>query len=276
MPDTLGYARVSTGDQDVVGQTMRLTQAGAIKVFTDVRSGRNIDRPGLQDLLAYFRRGDTLAVVRLDRLGRSLGELLATVTMLKERGIALLSLGGEDRHVLGRRRTGLPRVRRHRPLRAPADCRAHQGRHRGGPRQREAPWPPTAGCRAHCSGAEAGRGRAVAHRRCAPARPGTLHRLSRGQPRRGRAQDLGPWQWRQSASEAPAHAPLPTDWATGPPPGALRSCNDLTVHCRCDPSWSLDCQGTMGAGTRNSSRSRLQHAALRSVGTSAPPMHQSG
>lgn len=87
-----GYARVFTGDQDVAGQTMRLTQAGAIRVFTDVRSGRNMDRPGLQELLSYARKGDTLAVVRLDRLGRSLGELLATVTMLKERGIALLSL----------------------------------------------------------------------------------------------------------------------------------------------------------------------------------------
>jgi DNA invertase Pin-like site-specific DNA recombinase len=71
---------------------MRLTEAGAIKVFTDVRSGRNMDRPGLVELLAYARNGDTLAVVRLDRLGRSLAELLATVTMLKERGIALLSL----------------------------------------------------------------------------------------------------------------------------------------------------------------------------------------
>ena len=92
MPGTLGYARVSTGDQDVAGQTMRLTEAGAIRVFTDVRSGRNMDRPGLLELLAYARHGDTLAVVRLDRLGRSLGELLTTVTMLKERGIALLSL----------------------------------------------------------------------------------------------------------------------------------------------------------------------------------------
>ncbi len=51
-----------------------------------------MDRPGLQELLAYARKGDTLAVVRLDRLGRSLGELLTTVTMLKDRGIALLSL----------------------------------------------------------------------------------------------------------------------------------------------------------------------------------------
>ena len=92
MTGILGYARVSTGDQDVAAQTMRLTQAGALRVFTDVRSGRSMDRPGLQELLAYARHGDTLAVVRLDRLGKSLGELLTTVTMLKERGIALLSL----------------------------------------------------------------------------------------------------------------------------------------------------------------------------------------
>jgi DNA invertase Pin-like site-specific DNA recombinase len=92
MGDILGYARVSTGDQDVTGQTMRLTEAGAIKVFSDVRSGKTMERPGLEALLAYARDGDTLAVVRLDRLGRSLAELLATVAMLKERGIALLSL----------------------------------------------------------------------------------------------------------------------------------------------------------------------------------------
>ena len=92
MGDVLGYARVSTADQDVAGQSMRLTQAGAIKVFTDVRSGRSMDRPGLDLLLAYARKGDTLAVVRLDRLGRSLGELLTTVEMLRSRGIDLLSL----------------------------------------------------------------------------------------------------------------------------------------------------------------------------------------
>lgn len=92
MGDVLGYARVSTGDQDVAGQELRLRQAAAIKVFTDVRSGRSTERPGLAALLDYARRGDTLAVVRLDRLGRSLAELLATVAMLKGRGIALLSL----------------------------------------------------------------------------------------------------------------------------------------------------------------------------------------
>jgi DNA invertase Pin-like site-specific DNA recombinase len=92
MAGILGYARVSTSDQDVAGQTMRLTQAGAIKVFTDVRSGRSMDRAGLAALLDYAREGDILAVVRLDRLGRSLAELLATVALLKTRGIALLSL----------------------------------------------------------------------------------------------------------------------------------------------------------------------------------------
>lgn len=92
MGDVLGYARVSTGDQDVAGQTMRLEQAGAIRVFTDVRSGKTMDRPGLAELLAYARKGDTLAVVRLDRLGRSLAELLSAVAILKKRGVALLSL----------------------------------------------------------------------------------------------------------------------------------------------------------------------------------------
>ncbi len=92
MGDVLGCAQVSTGDQDVAGQELRLRQAAAIKVFTDVRSGRSMERPGLAALLDYARRGDTLAVVRLDRLGRSLAEPLATVAMLKGRGIALLSL----------------------------------------------------------------------------------------------------------------------------------------------------------------------------------------
>lgn len=92
MGGILGYARVSTGDQDVAGQTMRLNQAGAIKVFSDIKSGKSMDRPGLADLLAYARAGDTIAVVRLDRLGRSLRELLDIVETLKQRGIALVSL----------------------------------------------------------------------------------------------------------------------------------------------------------------------------------------
>ena len=56
------------------------------------RGDQAVDRPGLAELLAYARKGDALAVVRLDRLGRSLGELLAIVEQLKDRGIALRSL----------------------------------------------------------------------------------------------------------------------------------------------------------------------------------------
>jgi len=75
-------------------RTRAFVRCHRLRVFerAAVRSGRSMDRPGLAALLDYARTGDTLAVVRLDRLGRSLAELLATVAMLKERGITLLSL----------------------------------------------------------------------------------------------------------------------------------------------------------------------------------------
>jgi DNA invertase Pin-like site-specific DNA recombinase len=92
MSHILGYARVSTMDQDLAGQQQRLTAAGAFRVFTDVISGKTFDRPGLTALLDHLRPGDTLAVVRLDRLGRSLRELLDVVETLYQRGVALRSL----------------------------------------------------------------------------------------------------------------------------------------------------------------------------------------
>jgi len=92
MSHILGYAHVSTADQDRAGQQRRLAAAGAFRVFEDVISGKTFDRPGLTDLLDHLRPGDTLAVVRLDRLGRSLRELLDVVETLKQRGVALLSL----------------------------------------------------------------------------------------------------------------------------------------------------------------------------------------
>lgn len=61
-------------------------------MFTDVRSGKNMERRGLAVLLSFAGKGDTLAVVRLERLGGSLTELLMSVETLKTRGIALLSL----------------------------------------------------------------------------------------------------------------------------------------------------------------------------------------
>ena len=92
MPETLGYARISTPDQDIAGQLMRLAEAGAARSYQDVVSGRVLERPGLASLLNYARAGDTLMVVRLDRLGRSLRELLGLVDRLKERDVALVSL----------------------------------------------------------------------------------------------------------------------------------------------------------------------------------------
>jgi DNA invertase Pin-like site-specific DNA recombinase len=90
--DILGYARVSTSEQNTSTQTERLKSAGAIRVFEDVISGKKFERPGLTDLINYARSGDSLCVIRLDRLGRSLKELLETVEDLKSRGINLISI----------------------------------------------------------------------------------------------------------------------------------------------------------------------------------------
>ena len=90
--DTLGYARVSTNDQNLDAQCARLTEAGAIRVFTDIVSGKRFERPGLAELIDHARPGDRLCVIRLDRLGRSLKELLETVDGLKAHGIHLVSL----------------------------------------------------------------------------------------------------------------------------------------------------------------------------------------
>ena len=90
--DTLGYARVSMHDQHPEAQNVRLIEAGAIRVFTDIISGKRFERPGLAELIDHARPGDRLCVTRLDRLGRSLRELLETVDDLEARGIHLVSL----------------------------------------------------------------------------------------------------------------------------------------------------------------------------------------
>lgn len=92
MSARLGYARVSTQGQDLAGQRARLEAAGAARVFEDVASGRAPSRPGLAALVDYARPGDAVVVVRLDRLGRSLAELIEIVAALREREVALVSL----------------------------------------------------------------------------------------------------------------------------------------------------------------------------------------
>lgn len=88
----LGYARVSTSKQELEGQVQRLNAAGAIKMFTDIMSGKRFDRPGLTELMSFVREGDTLCVVRLDRLGRSMRELLEIMDHLKTRKVDFRSL----------------------------------------------------------------------------------------------------------------------------------------------------------------------------------------
>lgn len=92
MGHLLGYARVSTIDQAAALQLDALERAGCYRVFTDVGSGVHRDRPELAALLDQLRPGDTLVVWRLDRLGRSLRDLIETVATLEGRGVGFLSL----------------------------------------------------------------------------------------------------------------------------------------------------------------------------------------
>lgn len=88
----IGYARVSTAEQDTALQTDALNKAGCDRIFEDTISGAKADRPGLAAALAYLRDGDVLVVWRLDRLGRSLPHLIETAGALEARGIGFRSL----------------------------------------------------------------------------------------------------------------------------------------------------------------------------------------
>ena len=88
----IGYARVSTDDQRMDLQRDALTAAGCEKVFTDTASGAKAARPGLAEALAFARKGDVLVVWRLDRLGRSLPELVKVVGELEAAGVGFESV----------------------------------------------------------------------------------------------------------------------------------------------------------------------------------------
>jgi DNA invertase Pin-like site-specific DNA recombinase len=88
----IGYARISTHDQDPALQRDALAAAGCEPVFEDRASGTRADRPGLAQALAYLRGGDVLVVWKLDRLGRSLPHLIEVVRDLEARGAGLRSL----------------------------------------------------------------------------------------------------------------------------------------------------------------------------------------
>lgn len=88
----VGYARVSTTEQDPALQQDALAAAGCVKVFTDTASGAKDDRAQLAAALDYLRPGDTLVVWRLDRLGRSLPHLINTIADLDKRQVGFRSL----------------------------------------------------------------------------------------------------------------------------------------------------------------------------------------
>lgn len=88
----IGYARVSTLEQNAAMQEDALQQAGCKKIITDKISGSIISRPGLDKVKELLRTGDSLVVWRLDRLGRSLKDLISWASYLEERGIGLVSL----------------------------------------------------------------------------------------------------------------------------------------------------------------------------------------
>jgi DNA invertase Pin-like site-specific DNA recombinase len=88
----IGYARVSTVDQNLALQRDALTEVGCQRIFTEQMSGAVKDRPALHDVLEFARSGDTLIVWKLDRLARSMKQLIETIEDLRVRGIGFRSL----------------------------------------------------------------------------------------------------------------------------------------------------------------------------------------
>lgn len=88
----IGYARVSTTDQNLTLQKDALTKAGCEKIYEDEMSGTKDNRPGLNQALEMLRNNDTLVVWKLDRLGRSVKSLIELVSSLNQKGIHFKSL----------------------------------------------------------------------------------------------------------------------------------------------------------------------------------------
>ncbi|MCE3340607.1 recombinase family protein [Staphylococcus aureus] len=88
----IGYARVSTGLQNLNLQEDQLNQYGCEKIFSDHISGSKSKRPGLDKAIEFARSGDTIVVWRLDRLGRNMEDLITLVNELNERGVSFHSL----------------------------------------------------------------------------------------------------------------------------------------------------------------------------------------
>lgn len=92
----LGYARVSTKDQDLASQLEALKAADCIRIFAGKQSGKSDDNAAkLQELIDYAREGDTIYLTKLDRMGRSLNQILTTIQELQTKGVNVVTLDGQ-------------------------------------------------------------------------------------------------------------------------------------------------------------------------------------
>lgn len=89
---TVGYARVSTSEQNISNQVEILKENGCEKVFTDIASGVREDRAGLNDMLSYLRKGDIIMVYKTDRIFRSLKNMIDLIERFNEKGILFKSI----------------------------------------------------------------------------------------------------------------------------------------------------------------------------------------
>lgn len=92
----IGYARVSTQDQDLTAQVEALEAAGCQKIYHGKQSGKSDDnQKKLEELIDYVREGDTVLLTKLDRMGRSLNRILTTIQQLQDKGVAVRTLDGQ-------------------------------------------------------------------------------------------------------------------------------------------------------------------------------------
>lgn len=85
----VGYARVSSADQNLIRQLEQLKSENTDKIFEDKASGANINRPAFQQMMEYVREGDTIVVCSMDRLARNLADLLTTTKELQAKGVSI-------------------------------------------------------------------------------------------------------------------------------------------------------------------------------------------
>lgn len=91
----IGYARVSTQEQDLAGQLKALEESGCVEVFAGKHGGNSSDNQAkLEEMIRYIRRGDVVCVTKLDRLGRSLKGIMTTVDDIHSKGASLTTLDG--------------------------------------------------------------------------------------------------------------------------------------------------------------------------------------